>query len=173
MKLGSSLTIVLLSALLGACATAPTPVADSAAKPVEPVVSEAKKAEPVKPEPVVEAEPAKAEPAKEVAAEPAVKEPVKEPVKEAAKAEASPAKAVVSYGPNGAGATIVADGAVCCIGNGPGCDCDVEKEKVIVFVDKPVEECTRSTRTIRQMDSCPNCNAFPVVIREKGSCATY
>jgi len=159
MKLGSSLTVVLLSALLGACATTPTPVADSTVKPVEPVVAEAPKAEPVKPEPVVEAEPAK--------------EVAKEPAKEAAKPEAAPARTTVSYGANGAGATIVADGAVCCIGNGPGCDCDVEKEKVIVFVDKPVEECTRSTRTIRQMDSCPNCNAFPVVIREKGSCATY
>jgi len=79
-----------------------------------------------------------------------------------------PSKQVNGPTPNAAN-PMVGDNATCCIGNGPNCECDIDKEKVVVYVDKPIEECTRNTRIIRQVDSN---SAFAVAVREKGSCAS-
>ncbi|HEY3431922.1 MAG TPA: hypothetical protein VGK09_05180 [Rhodocyclaceae bacterium] len=73
---------------------------------------------------------------------------------------------------NSARVSVLKDNATCCIGGGADCDCDLEKDKQIVYVDKPIEECTRSVRTVKQVDTCPTCSPFPVAVRERGSCAS-
>lgn len=47
--------------------------------------------------------------------------------------------------------------------------CGAPKE--VVFVDKPVAECTRSLRDVTQVSPCQVCSRFQVAVRADSSCA--
>mgnify|MGYP000535270952 CR=1 FL=1 len=47
--------------------------------------------------------------------------------------------------------------------------CGAPKE--VVYVDKPVAECTRSLRDVTQVSPCQVCSRFQVAVRADSSCA--
>ncbi len=47
--------------------------------------------------------------------------------------------------------------------------CGAPKE--VVYVDKPVAECTRNVRDVTQVSPCQVCARFQVSVRADGACA--
>lgn len=62
---------------------------------------------------------------------------------------------------------LMQDGPICCSGQGETCG-TCESDKQVVYIDRPVEEFTKSVRVHYQSDGCTQCATYPVSVREKG-----
>lgn len=94
------------------------------------------------------------------------------PAEPPVKSQAAPAAEVAQAPQSPVAVNALKEGQSCCAGGWVQCDCGERpvSQAQVVYVDRPVEQCTQRVRVIEQRETCSDCNAFPVAVREKGAC---